>query len=321
MYKEIEDIISESRKIAIFNHKNPDGDAMGSAYALKLALISMGKEAEVFLRSDDYSLPEYTYVYTGKNTDLYVSDCDLKIAVDSSDFERISDFKDFFTGNTIAIDHHVTHVRYAKCALVEPNAPAAGEVVFRLLKYMNINISQEIAHNLYVAISCDTGNFKYSSTTPETHRIAAELMETGIDVGKITKIIFDTKTMEYLKLQSAAIQKINLYENGKLAILSLDKSDFDSVGIKESYASGIVIMPSQIKGVEVGVYIRSRDKDIKVSLRSNSYIDVAKIALSFGGGGHVRAAGFSLDCDSLAIAEEIVYNALKKEFQSFKKIL
>lgn len=311
MYKEISDIIQESEKISIFNHKNPDGDAFGSAYALKLALINMGKTAEVFLRDGDSLLEEYSYVYKGKETGLDINDCDLKIAVDSSDIERISDFKDVFSGNTIAIDHHVTHVPYAKHSLVEGDAPATGEIIFKLLKFMKTDITKEIAHNLYVAISCDTGNFKYSSTTAETHIIVSELMQTGIDVGKISKMIYDTKSMEYLKLLSIAISRINLFSNGRIAILSLDESDFEKAGIKESDASAIVVLPSQIKGVEAGAYIRKRENEIKVSLRTNSLINAAEIALKFGGGGHIRASGFSLDCKTLKEAEEITLKVLE----------
>ena len=315
MYEKIKENILSSEKIAILNHKNPDGDAMGSAYALKLALNSIGKNAEVFLRDGDTLLPEYLYVNTGEKINISIDDCDLKIAVDCSDIYRISDFKDIFAGNTIAIDHHVTHVPYAAITLVESDAPATGEIIFKLLKYMNISISQEIAHNLYVAISCDTGNFKYSSTTAETHLIIAELMNTGLDVGRISKMIYDTKPMEYFKMMGIAVERIKLFENGRISILSLDKSDFASANINESDASSIVVIPTQIKGVEVSAYIRGRDDEIKVSLRSNTDIDVSKVASKFGGGGHVKAAGFSLDCDTLTEAEKIVYNALKEELK------
>lgn len=315
MYKKIKELISASEKIAILNHKNPDGDAMGSAYALKLALNSIGKKADVFLRDGDSLLPEYSYVNTGEKINISIEDCDLKIAVDCSDIYRISDFKDIFTGNTVAIDHHVTHVPYSAVTLVEPDAPATGEVIFKLLKVMGIKISQEIAHNLYVAISCDTGNFKYSSTTAETHLIIAELMDTGLDAGKISKMIYDTKPMEYFKMMGIAVERIKLFEDGRISILSLDKSDFEAAHIKESDASSIVVIPTQIKGVEVSAYIRGRDDEIKVSLRSNTDTDVSKIASKFGGGGHVKAAGFSLDCDTLTEAEEIVCNALKEELK------
>lgn len=314
MYDEIKKIILSSQKIAIFNHKNPDGDAMGSAYALKLALIQLGKEAEVFLREGDSSLAEYSYVKTGKISDLSVEECDLKIAVDSSDIDRIIDFKKYFHRNTIAIDHHVTHIPYADITLVEPDASATGEVIYKLLIALGVVITHDISHNLYVAISSDTGNFKYSSTTPTTHRIVASLMETGIEVGKISKMIFDTKSMKYFKMMAIAIENIKLFNDGKIAILSFDKSDFEAVGIKESDASAIVVLPSKIEGVEIGVYIRKRDDEIKVSLRSTDSVDVAKIAKSFNGGGHIRAAGFSLYCATLSEAEEIVLDALNKEF-------
>ena len=231
MLEKIKDKILKSQKIAIFNHKNPDGDAMGSAYALKLALLSIGKEAEVFLREADYSAVEYTYVEGNEKSNLKISDCDLKIAVDSSDIYRISDFECYFKENTIALDHHVTHKEYAELTLVYPDAPACGEVVYDLIKHMEIPVTKEIAHNLYVAISSDTGSFKYSSTTSRTHLIISELMKTGIDVGNISKMLYDTNPIEYFKMMQLAIGRIELYENGKIAVLCLENSDFEKIGI------------------------------------------------------------------------------------------
>lgn len=311
MLEKIKSCILKSNKIAIFNHKNPDGDAMGSAFALKLALRSIGKHAEVFLREGDCCRPEYSYIISGTDCELTAGECDLKIAVDSADFQRISDFAEYFTGETVALDHHVTHKPYAKYTYVLPDASSAGEVVYRLLRYMNIEITAAVAHNLYVAIASDTGSFKYSSTTPETHIIAAELISCGADVGQISKEIFDTKDFAYFKMLRTAIDKVELCADGKIAVLCLAKSDFEENDASEDTAGGIVTIPGKIKGVEVSVYIRERDGEYKVSLRSSSsHFDVAKTALFFGGGGHVRAAGFSLDAKSLDEAKKIVLNKL-----------
>ena len=312
MYSRVKDSILKSKKIAIFNHSHPDGDAMGSAYALKLALISIGKEAEVFLRDGDYSAVEYSYIIPGKTVSFKAEECDLSIIVDSSDIGRVEDIKDKFSKKTIAIDHHVTHIPFTKLYIVDSDSPAAGQVVFKLLKYMNIPISKEIAHNLYVSISSDTGSFKYSSTTSETHIIVSELINCGIDIGEISKKMFDTYSLSYVKMLSFALEKTELYADGKIAILSLDKSDFEKINIKENEASGIVTFPGKIEGVEVSSYIRSRDDEVKVSLRSNTSFDVSKIALSFGGGGHVKAAGFFFKGISVEEAKSKVLDVLIK---------
>jgi len=317
MLEKIKNKILESQKIAIFNHKNPDGDAMGSAYALKLALLSLGKKAEVFLREADYLSVEYTYVSGNTKSDLNLSDCDLKIAVDSSDIFRISDFECYFKENTIALDHHVTHKEYAELTLVYPDAPACGEVVYDLIKHMDIPVTKEIAHNLYVAISSDTGSFKYSSTTPKTHLIISELMETGIDVGRISRMLYDTNPIEYFKMMQLAIGRIELYENGEIAVLCLEDTDFEKIGIDETNAGGIVTLPGKIQGVEISAYIRPRDNEYKVSLRSAYYADVAEIALLFGGGGHIRAAGFSIKAKTITEAKEIVAKALSESLKKY----
>lgn len=313
MFSEVKNVILNSEKIAIFNHKNPDGDAFGSAYALKLALCSIGKKCEVFLRSGDETLPEYEFVFKGEKQNLKIDECDLLIAVDSSDIGRIADFEDVFKGNTMAIDHHLTHIPYAKTNLIVPDAAATGEIIYDVLTELKIEITNEIAHNIYVAISTDTGNFKFSSTSEKTHLIAAKLLKSGIDVGGISKMIYGTKSIEYLNMLKTAIEKLSLYANGKIAVLTLDKSDFDKCNIKESDASAIVTLPTDIKGVEVSIYIRKRPDEIKVSLRSNTDFDVSKIAAEFGGGGHKRASGFSLNDISLTEAEEKVLSAIMKD--------
>lgn len=317
MYEKIKNVLLNAEKIAILNHKNPDGDAMGSAYALKLALKSIGKEAEVFLRDTDYSSIEYTYVLGTEKSGLQISDCDLKISVDSSDIDRISDFKEYFNKNTVSIDHHITHKNFAEYTLVNPDAPATGEVIYDLLKYMDIEITKDIAHNLYVAISSDTGSFKYSSTTPKTHTVVSELLKTGIDIGEISRMLFDTNTFEYLKMLQLAIGKITLEEDGKVSVLCLLDSDFKSCGLDEKDAGGIVSLPGKIKGTEISVYIRPRDDEFKVSLRSKKYFDVSKVALSFGGGGHIRAAGCSVKADTMEDTKNIVLNAISHELKNY----
>ena len=294
MFRKVVKKIKKAEKIAIFTHVNPDGDALGSAFGLKLCLLAMGKTAEVFIRKGDETLKEYKMVKGTETQSLEISDCDLKIAVDCADKARLGMFADCFDGETVAVDHHVTHKEFAKTTLVVPTAPATGEIIVNLAKKLGIKIDKDIAYNLYLAIVCDTGNFKFSSTTPQTHLIAAKLMETGIDFADISKKIFDTKSMEYLEMYKQAIERLELYHNGKIALLWFTEADFESVGISEADANGIVVLPNSVFGAEVGVYIRQRGDEFKVSLRSNGKVNVANIASEFGGGGHERASGFSM---------------------------
>jgi phosphoesterase RecJ-like protein len=295
VFNEVISKIKSSKRIAIFNHINPDGDAHGSAFGLKAALLAIGKQAEVFLREGDNLTKEFKLAIGTDPQGLEIKDCDLKIAVDCADVERLGIFAKDFTGETIAIDHHVTHKSFAKTTLVVPSAPATGEIIFDLIEKMNIGLTYDIAYNLYMAIVCDTGIFKFSSTTPHTHIVAAKLMETGIPFADMSKKLFDTKTFEYLQMYKKSIESLEMYHDGKIALLAFYEKDFEEAGISEADADGIVNLPNSIVGAEVGVYIRERANGFKISLRSGGKLDVAKIASDFGGGGHERASGFSLD--------------------------
>ncbi len=304
------DKIQKSRKIAIFNHINPDGDAHGSAFGLKLALIEMGKQAEVFIRQGDDLTKEYKAVKGTKSSGLEISDCDLLIAVDCADIERLGEFSDVFKGNTVAIDHHITHKPFADTSLVVADAPATGEIIFDIVKALGVKLTYDIAYNIYLAIVCDTGNFRYSSTTPKTHIVAAELLSTGINFADMTKLLFDTKSVEYLKMYKEGIERLELYGNGRIALLSFTEDDFKNAGISEADADGIVNLPNSVQGTAVGVYIRQRDDGFKVSLRSNGALNVAEIAAEFGGGGHKSASGFSmkmsLEQTKIAVVEKLM---------------
>ena len=311
MLADVTEKIKKAQNVAIFNHENPDGDAMGSAYALKLVIKALGKNAEVFMREGDQRAKEYLLLKGTEQSNLKIEDCDLKIAVDCADIDRMGSLKEQFTGNTAAIDHHETHVEFAGATLVVPDAPAAGEVIYDVANELGVEITEDIAHNIYVAITCDTGSFKYSSTTAKTHIVAAKLMETGIDVGAISKHIFDTKSFAYLKAYKNGIDKLELFADGKISVLALTAEDFADMGVDEMLIDGIVNLPGNVEGAQVGVYIRQREEDFKVSLRSNGDLNVADVAVVFGGGGHAKASGFSLKM-SLEDAKKTVVEELKK---------
>lgn len=292
MFDTLIEKIKSAEKIAILNHINPDGDAFGSAYGLKLALLEMGKSAEVFLRPEDTESREYRFVRQGENMNFELCDCDLKIAVDCADLARLGAFSEDFSGETAAIDHHATHKPFSKVFVVVPDAPATGEIIYDLICSMGISLTDDIAYNLYMAIICDTGNFKYSSTTPKTHIVASELMKKNFDGADLAKKLFDTKSVAYLNMYKKAIESLELYAEGRISLLYFSEDDFAQGGITEAEADGIVNLPNSVEGSFVGVYIRQRGEAFKVSLRSAGLVDVSKVAEHFGGGGHICASGF-----------------------------
>ena len=308
MFEKIIKRVENAEKIGIFSHINPDGDAMGSSYSLKLALEKMGKKAEVFLLPNpDRGAEE---IILGKESvNIKLEDCDLLISVDCADIKRLGEFEGYFKNhnNTIAIDHHITHHEFADETVVR-DLSSCCELMMDLYAQMNVRLTKEIAHNLYIGIVSDTGNFKYSCATADTMRAAAVLKETGIDGAAISKRMFDTKSLEYYKLMRTALDNIKTYEDGKIAVLYLSEEDFNNANIDEGGAVGIVALPTSIEGVQAGVYIRERNKgEFKISLRSVDLIDVALIAEHLGGGGHIRASGYSVTGKSV---EEIVQEVL-----------
>ncbi len=303
MEKGFEKIISalkSAKNVGIFTHEHPDGDAVGSAYSLKLALKAIGKNAEVFL-NDPPDREVGKVAHTGDKSDLKIDDCDLLAALDSADSHRLGRYEETFLkhNNTIAIDHHITHKPYASFASAVMDVSSTCEMMYLLYAEMGIEIDKDIARDLYIGLLTDTGSFKYECATSDTLRIAAALLDTGIDFSGIARALFNTKTREYYKLMETALGKLEYYLGGKVAALYISKADFENCGLDETGAMGIVTIPNSVEGVEVGAYIRQRgENNYKVSLRSNEYVNVAKIAEKFGGGGHIRAAGYSKIFDS-----------------------
>ena len=296
MFEKIIPKLKKAENVGIFTHINPDGDAMGSAFSLKAVLEHMGKSAKVFY-SGAVEPRLLELVVGAEDAPETVDGYDLLIALDCAAADRLGVWSDAFLAhkNTAAIDHHITHMEFAGDVVVG-DISSTCELMYALYREMEIEISLAVATNLYIGMATDTGNFKFSSVTGDTHRIVAELIDAGIDFAGVSKKLFDTVSKEYLELKTRAARSIKYYANGEIAVLRLEKADFDESGITETAASSIVTLPISIEGVEVGVYIRHRmSEGYKVSLRSVSRVDVSKIASRFGGGGHIRAAAYSVD--------------------------
>lgn len=295
MFEKLYEMVMSAERIGVFTHEHPDGDALGSSFAFALGLLGLGKSVKVFLGDFGGEIKEYSLI-RGKDTmsDTDPEECDLKIAFDCADFSRISLGGAEFSGKTAAVDHHVTHIPYAEETIVI-DAPATGQIVFDILTEWEAPITPEIADNLYLAIACDTGNFKYPSTQPKTHEIAAELIRCGASFAHISREIFYRHSKGYYDLLKIALERLEIFGDGKVCMMYLSDEDFKKAGISDEQSGDIVTLPTRIEGVETGCFIRRRGKGFKVSLRSNEYVDVAKIAAAFGGGGHIRAAGFNSD--------------------------
>ncbi len=295
VFKEISEKIKSAKNVLIFTHINPDGDAAGSSFALSKAIKGMGKRADVIFDSplsSVYTVLGGEYVTPETVEDIY----DLKISVDCSDMKRLGKCGELFTGNTVVIDHHGTNHLFGEVNYVDAESPSAGEIIYELLCFMELEITPGIATALYGAMMTDTGGFMHSNTTPKTHIRAAELMEKGAEYVKVNRKLMQEKSYEGHLLNSYCVQKMSFYFGGRLCISVFDNDFCAENALDNEKISGLSGVPVSVEGAEAGIFISETEKGkVKVSLRSASDCDVDKIAEAFGGGGHRKAAGFLIE--------------------------
>ncbi|NLI92184.1 MAG: bifunctional oligoribonuclease/PAP phosphatase NrnA [Peptococcaceae bacterium] len=313
--KQIGSEIEKVPEAALFSHVSPDGDCLGSMLALGIALECLEKKVTYY---NEGPFPENLRFLPHIHRVSSVIPEKLPktlIFIDCAEAERAesSIVKKHFQGkNVINIDHHVSNDLFGTLNWVDPGAAATGEMVYELIKKLGIPITQEIAINLYTAIITDTGRFSYSNTTAKSFKIAAQLVKTGIDLVSINNILFEQKTFSQTKLLHKALSNLELHQNGKIAVIVLSQKDFEETGAEENLSEGLVNYARNIESVEAAALLKEIDtKEIKVSFRSNAWLDVNKVAARFGGGGHIRASGCTIDLPLLE-AKNIVISALEE---------
>lgn len=284
-------------RIGILTHKNPDGDTLGSAYALHFALKKLGKSSSVMSHNN---VPR-VFSYLSKCYDEGLSAPECYVAVDIASPTLL---EDEFAGLNVSlcIDHHPSNTEFAEQTLLCASASATCEIIDGVVREMGVMPDKNIANCLYTGIATDTGCFKYSNTTPSAHRLAAEYIELLADVSEINRAMFDTKTKQRLELERQFLSSLEYFAEGRVAVGTITQRMMNEIGAEKSDIDGIAAMPRQIEGVEVGVTVReNEDGSFKISMRTNRYIDASAVCARFGGGGHVRAAGFSskLSCNDL----------------------
>lgn len=312
--KIIEVINSENNNsFLVVSHTSPDGDAVGSSLALYHSLKKLGKKAEVSINDE---IPTNLLFLPGaKNIIKFNGErfFDVIIVVDCSDLRRvgIKNIQDCCK-ILINIDHHQNNENFGDVNYVKTNVSSVGEIIYVLLDSMEIDISKNIALNLYTAILTDTGSFRYSNTYPSTHKIASELLDRGINPDEVYREIYEKKSLESLKLLSLALKLLKVNKDKNIAWVSLKNEDIKQLKVEEKDFEGLVNYPRIIDGVEVAVLFREKENNlIKVSLRSNSWLDVGKIAYNLGGGGHKRASGCELS-GNIREVEKLVLNEIEK---------
>lgn len=309
------DMLRNADSVALCGHVMPDGDSLGSVLALGLALRRMGKR--VYLLSPDPVPDQYINLLPGAadiQSELQGPDLPkVFVSVDCSVPERLGQFKDLlgrFSGIMI-IDHHAGGVNFGHLYLNDAQLPAAGELVYELLRVLPVDIDAEIALCLYVAICTDTGSFRYDGVRPATHRIIARLMETGINTGQINKQLYEEQPLVSLQVLSEVLKTLTVSSCGRLASMYIKRDTLNSLKALDEHVDGVTNYPRTIKGVELALFFRELDNGkFKVSFRSKHYLDVNKLASQFGGGGHYRAAGCIMEGKLADIRRQVIDAAL-----------
>lgn len=301
--------------IRIIAHRSPDGDTLGSCFALCEILRNMGKNAEVVC--SDKVLEKLTVLTDGKKELLPTFTPDCQITVDVATEELLGREYEADAKNTdYAIDHHYTNTKYAKKTLLNGECSSAGEFLYYLLKDSETKITKKAARLLYAAIASDTGCFKFQNTCSSTHIAAAHLLEYGIETENLNKALFDEASADYIRFECDVVNEMKL-EDG-IVLLPVSKAMMEKHGINERETDGLAYMLRRIQGVKVGATLRESDEKIRISIRSFSDVNVAEIAAQLGGGGHVKAAGCAIK-GTLEEAQTILFDILKKSLKEAHK--
>lgn len=285
-------LLKENQSFVLTAHVSPDGDSLGSMLALYEFLVRQGKQVIVALDDTIPSvyqmLPCWDVIRSAD--EIGSVKADLLVILDASTADRVGRIVEIVQAPTLNIDHHVSNQGFTDYRWLDADAAATGEIIYRLLEEAKAPITKEMATNLYTAIATDCGFFRYANTRPATMRIGADLLSYGVEPNVIAEAL-EQVSLDTMRLTVRALQTMEFFAEEKVAVITVTK---DMLEHDES-TDELINYPRKVEGVEVAVMLKQKDdRSIKVSMRSRS-TDVSQIAMQFGGGGHARAAGCSID--------------------------
>ncbi len=301
-FEELKNLFIDNKKFLITTHVNPDADAIGSEIAIYLLLIKLGKDVRIVNRSETpYSLKfldkkDKIETFDPEVHQNIFNDVDLIIAVDFNRIERLTQIRDYFLNSPkkkICIDHHQDTENVFDYQFVDVKYSATGHIIYDFIKRTKIvQMNYDLAYPIYTAIMTDTGSFRYERTTPELHRIIAELLEFGVTPGEVFDYVYDQNKMSKIKLLGRALESLQVFgEKKQIAYMILSQKDFNNANALEYDTDGFVNFTLSIENVQIGLLFLELKQGFKVSFRSKGIIPVNKLASEFSGGGHINAAG------------------------------
>lgn len=307
----IAEALRRADSVLVLSHMRPDGDAIGSQLALGHSLSRLGKSVEMW--NHDAVPGKLRFLPGAERIDRppgSPGEVDVVVAVDTSDRRRLGDCAGSVGGSPlwINIDHHGTNERYGDLNLVEPDTPAAGQILYELIRSQELPFSYEVADCLFVAISTDTGSFQYPNTTARTFEIGAELVRAGVNVGDISGRIYESYPLRRIELLRSLLNSLELLCDGQVAVTTLPRREAERIGSRPEDTEGLIDHIRSIDTVRVAVFIEETETgEIRASLRSKSEtVNVAAICKGFGGGGHPLAAGVRLDMPLAEAREKLI---------------
>jgi bifunctional oligoribonuclease and PAP phosphatase NrnA len=295
-FEQIDQVLRKHQRFVVLGHVRPDGDALGSELALGLSLKKLGKDVRIW--NEEGMLDKYSFLPRANlltKPPAGPEDVDVVVALDTAIQNRL--------GNTVAaiksakvwinIDHHPSNPGYGDLVYIDSSAPATGQILFELIKTQNLPIDRDIATNLYVAISTDTGSFQYPNTTARTFEIAAELIRAGVDVGQISQLTYENYPRRRVELLRELLGTMRFDANDRVASFKLSLATAKELGVLPEDNEGLIDHLRAIHGVIVAIFFEElSDGKVRVSMRSKSdQVNVCAICEKFGGGGHALAAG------------------------------
>ena len=307
--------IRAGERFLLTTHENPDGDALGSLLATHRILEALGKDSVMFLAAKEFPLPvEYRFLPLEEVFHEPPADITDRVVIflDCGNIDRMPvDFLQNGENRVINIDHHHDNTRFGTVNLIDVDASCTAEIVFDLAGLLGVELTREMANALYVALVTDTGKFMYENTDARSHRMAAGLIETGVEVNDVYRRLYEHAPIEKLKLLAHALEKIELLDDGRLAVTYISSDDYAATGATEALTEGIIDHLRTIDGTAAAAVVRDQGEGgraaRKVSMRStDGSVDVSAIARVHGGGGHRRAAGFGTDLPYQQIVEFLI---------------
>lgn len=307
--KQAAEYLINADNILLLSHKNPDGDTVGSAGGLMHALKKLGKTCAV--ACNDEIPQKYDFLNLDIFKGQFIPDC--MVAVDVADTKLLGDkMAEYADSIDLCIDHHPSNTGYARMVCCDGALPAAAQLVLQVVQAMGVELDESIANCLYTGLMTDTGCFKYSATTAQTHIAAAELLKAGAWHDFIANRFFMSKSRRTIALEKYALNTLEYYFDDRCAVIELSSEVLRETGAQQGDFEGISAMPRTIEGVDVGITIRQVNESLfKVSIRTNENANANEIAAGLGGGGHTKAAG----CEVMGSMES-VKNAILREVET-----